>query len=106
MNDAELAEPLVANHAMTKPDARKAVDDIMAAIVTAASKGDEVSLAGFGKFKVKDSPAGEGPNHSTGEAIQIAAAKKLTFVPPRWSRTRSTDERPRPLCQLGQPVQG
>jgi DNA-binding protein HU-beta len=81
MNNAELAETLVANHAMTKSDARKAVDDIMAAIVTAASKGDEVSLAGFGKFKVKDSPAREGRNPSTGEAIQIAAAKKLTFVP-------------------------
>ena len=81
MNNAELAETLVANHAMSKSDARKAVDGIMAAIVTAASKGDEVVLAGFGKFKVKDSPAREGRNPSTGEAIQIAASKKLTFVP-------------------------
>ena len=81
MNNADLAETLVANHDMNKADARKAVDALMAAIVAAAAKGDEVSLAGFGKFKVKDNPAREGRNPSTGETIQIAASKKLTFVP-------------------------
>jgi DNA-binding protein HU-beta len=81
VNNTDLAETLVANHAMSKADARKAVDGLMAAIVTAASKGEEISLTGFGKFKVKESPAREGRNPSTGEAIQIAASKKLTFVP-------------------------
>jgi DNA-binding protein HU-beta len=80
MNNAELAETLVANHAMSKADARKAVDDLLAAIV-AAAKGEEVSLTGFGKLKLKDSPAREGRNPATGETIQIAASKKLTFVP-------------------------
>jgi len=81
VNNADLAETLAFDHAMSKADARKVVDGLMAAIVTAAAKGDEVSLAGFGKFKVKDSPAREGRNPSTGETIQIAASKKLTFVP-------------------------
>jgi DNA-binding protein HU-beta len=81
MNNAELAETLVTDHAMSKADARKAVDALMAAIVAAAAKGEEVSLAGFGKFKVKDSPAREGRNPATGEAMQIAASRKLTFAP-------------------------
>jgi len=81
MNNAELAETLVANHAMSKADARKAVDELMAAIVAAAAKGEEVSLTGFGKFKIKDSPAREGRNSATGDTIQIAASRKLTFVP-------------------------
>lgn len=81
MNNAELAETLVGVHAISKSDARKIVDALLASIVEAAAKGEEVSLAGFGKFKVKDSPAREGRNPSTGETIQIAAAKKLTFVP-------------------------
>ena len=81
MNNAELAETLVTNHALSKADARKAVDELVAAIVSAAAKGEEVSLAGFGKFKVKDSPARDGRNPATGEAIQIAASKKLTFTP-------------------------
>lgn len=53
----------------------------MAAIVAAAAKGDEVSLTGFGKFKIKVKPAREGRNPATGETIQIAASKTLTFVP-------------------------
>ncbi|WP_203310401.1 HU family DNA-binding protein [Sphingomonas beigongshangi] len=81
MNNAQLAETLVANHGMNKADARKVVDDIMAAIVTAAGKGEEVSLAGFGKFKTKNNPAREGRNPRTGETMQIAASRKLTFVP-------------------------
>ena len=81
MNNAELAETLVTKHSMSKADARKAVDDVLGAIVSAAANGEEVSLAGFGKFKVKDSPAREGRNPSNGEAIQIAASKKLTFAP-------------------------
>jgi len=79
MNNAELAETLVTNHAMSKADARKAVDELVAAIVSAAAKGEEVSLTGFGKFK--DSPAREGRNPATGEAIQIGASTKLTFTP-------------------------
>lgn len=35
----------------------------------------------FGKFKVKESPAREGRNPSTGATIQIAASKKLAFTP-------------------------
>lgn len=81
MNNAVLAETLVANHAMSKADARKAVDDLLAAIVTAAGKGEEVSLTGFGKFKVKDVPARDGRNPATGETIKIAASRKLAFVP-------------------------
>ena len=81
MNNAELAETLVAGHAMSKADARKVVDDLFAAIVSAAQKGDEVSLSGFGKFKVKDSPARGGRNPANGETIQIAASRKLAFVP-------------------------
>jgi DNA-binding protein HU-beta len=81
MNNADLADHLAAAHDIAKADARKYVDGVFAAIVDAASKGDEVSLNGFGKFKIKDTPAREGRNPSTGATIQIAAAKKLTFAP-------------------------
>ncbi|NYD89120.1 HU family DNA-binding protein [Sphingomonas melonis] len=81
MNNADLAERLATNHSLSKPDARRIVDDLTAAIVAAAASGEEVLLAGFGRFKVKDSPAREGRNPSSGDKIQIAASKKLTFVP-------------------------
>ncbi|OYX93019.1 MAG: integration host factor, partial [Novosphingobium sp. 35-62-5] len=79
MNNSDLADIIAANHGLSKADARKAVDNVFAAITDAAAKGDEVSLNGFGKFKVKNTPAREGRNPSTGATIQIAASNKLTF---------------------------
>ena len=80
MNNSELAETLASQTGTTKADARKAVDLVFAAIAEAAAKGEEVSLNGFGKFKVKDAPACEGRNPANGETIQIAASRKLTFT--------------------------
>ncbi|MDF0544854.1 HU family DNA-binding protein [Sphingobium sp. H39-3-25] len=80
MNNSELAETLAGQTGTTKADARKAVDLVFAAIADAAAKGEEVSLNGFGKFKVKDVPAREGRNPSNGETIKIAASRKLTFT--------------------------
>lgn len=81
MNSSDLAEALAADQGITKADARKYVDAVFSSIAAAASKGEEVSLNGFGKFKVKDSPARQGRNPSTGATIEIAASKKLTFTP-------------------------
>lgn len=79
MNHAELSDSVAAALGLSKADAKKAVDAVFAAISDAAAQGDEVSVNGFGKFKVKASPAREGRNPATGAAIQIAASKKLTF---------------------------
>lgn len=81
MNNGDLADRIATDSGLSKADARQVVDGVFNAIAEAASKGEEISLNGFGKFKVKDSPAREGRNPSTGATIQIAASKKLTFAP-------------------------
>ena len=81
MNNSELAEKLAADHGVTKADARKYVDAVFVAIGDAAAKGEEIALNGFGKFKVKATPAREGRNPQTGEAMKIKASKKLAFTP-------------------------
>ena len=81
MNNNDLAEHVAGDHGLSKADARKLVDGLFAAVTDAVAKGDEVSISGFGKFKVKESAAREGRNPSTGETIQIAASKKLGFSP-------------------------
>jgi DNA-binding protein HU-beta len=81
MNNADLAEALAAGNDLSKAEARKYVDTLFTAIAEAAAKGEEISLNGFGKFKVKETAAREGRNPSTGAVIQIAASKKLTFTP-------------------------
>lgn len=81
MNNSELADTLAADHGIAKVDAKKLVDGVFAAIGDAAARGEEISLNGFGKFKVKDSPEREGRNPATGEVMTIKASKKLTFTP-------------------------
>ncbi len=80
MNNSDLADTLATSHDLTKGDARAIVDAVFTAITAAAAMGEEIALNGFGKFKVKDSPAREGRNPATGGTIQIAASKKLTFA--------------------------
>lgn len=81
MNNSDLAEQLAGEHGLTKADTKKLVDAVFAAIGDAAAKGEEISLNGFGKFKVKDSPEREGRNPATGEAMTIKASRKLSFTP-------------------------
>ena len=79
MNTAELAAKLAEAHGLSKAQAKSIVDDVLKDIVDAAAGGAEVSLPGFGKFKVKTTPEREGRNPSSGEKIKIAASRKLTF---------------------------
>jgi len=79
MNTSDIADLVASAANLSKADARKAVDAVFAAIADAAAKGEEVSLNGCGKFKVKESAAREGRNPATGEAMQIAASRKLGF---------------------------
>tara|TARA_R110000868_G_scaffold402710_2_gene679237 strand:- start:15479 stop:15886 length:408 start_codon:yes stop_codon:yes gene_type:complete len=88
MNNSELAEALGTSHGLTKADARKLVDAVFGTIADAAAKGEEISLNGFGKFKVKDTPARDGRNPATGETISIKASKKLTFTPAKAVKDR------------------
>lgn len=81
MNTTELAEAVAASEGLTKADARKLVETVFTTIAEAAARGEEVSINAFGKFKVKESPAREGRNPSTGATIQIAASRKLGFAP-------------------------
>ena len=81
MTSGELTDRLAQAQGLTKADARKCIDEVFAAIADAAARGEEVTLNGFGKFKVKQSAAREGRNPATGAAIQIAASKKLAFSP-------------------------
>ncbi|MEW9855989.1 HU family DNA-binding protein [Novosphingobium sp. M1R2S20] len=81
MNNSDLADNVAGSADMSKADARKLVDAVFTAIADAAAKGEEISLSGFGKFKVKDSPEREGRNPATGEPMKIKASRKLSFTP-------------------------
>jgi DNA-binding protein HU-beta len=69
MNTAELVAKIADAHGVSKAQAKSIVDDIFKDIVDAAASGAEVSLPGFGKFKVKATPEREGRNPANGEKI-------------------------------------
>jgi DNA-binding protein HU-beta len=66
---------------LTKAQAKSLIEGVFAKIREAALKGEEVSLPGFGKFKVQDKPARTARNPRTGETIAVAATRKLAFQP-------------------------
>jgi DNA-binding protein HU-beta len=81
MNTTELAERIAMQHGITKIEAKSIIDSVLRGITDAAAAGAEVSLPGFGKFKVQERAARDGRNPQTGETMKIAASKKLAFQP-------------------------
>jgi DNA-binding protein HU-beta len=77
----DLVEHVAAEYELTKTFARELVETIFDRITNAAQKGEEVSLFGFGKFKVTERGARKGRNPRTGEVVKIAASKTLKFTP-------------------------
>lgn len=88
MNTKELAKAVADQHGISQTDAQTMITAVLNGIVEAAASGDEVSLPGFGKFKVKDVAAREGRNPSTGEAMTFAAQRKITFQPAKAVKDR------------------
>lgn len=81
MNISELAKGVATSTGSSEADAKEAITAVFDQIADAAAKGDEVSIPGFGKFAVKDRPERQGRNPATGEAMTIAASKKVSFTP-------------------------
>ena len=79
MNKSELIDAVAAAADISKAKAAQAVDGVTAAVTKALSKGDQVTLVGFGTFSVRKRAARTGRNPRTGEEIKIAAAKITAF---------------------------
>lgn len=79
MNKNNVIDYVSENAGLSKADAGKAVDAVLAAITSGLKSGDAVTLVGFGTFDVRARAARTGRNPRTGEEIQIAAAKNPAF---------------------------
>jgi DNA-binding protein HU-beta len=76
---SELVDQVADRARLTKHDAGRAIDALLATIEDALRRGSEVSVSGFGKFHVSDRGARVGVNPRTGERIQIAASRVPRF---------------------------
>ncbi|RRU08066.1 MULTISPECIES: HU family DNA-binding protein [unclassified Stenotrophomonas] len=79
MNKTELIDAVAETADLTKAEANRAVDAVVAAVTKALKSGDAVTLVGFGTFQVRDRAARTGRNPKTGDTIKIAASKNPSF---------------------------
>lgn len=74
-----VAAVLKAAKCETKKQAQEAVEAVFAAITKSLSRGEEVTVTGFGTFRTAKSAARSGRNPKTGEHITIPASVKPKF---------------------------
>jgi DNA-binding protein HU-beta len=79
MNKTELIDAVAESAELSKASASRAVDAVLDGVINTLSKGDQVTLVGFGTFEVRNRAARTGRNPRTGEAIQIKASKAPGF---------------------------
>lgn len=80
MNKSELIEIVATASDLSKVAAGKALDALIASITKAVTKGDTVTLVGFGTFKSSKRAARIGRNPQTGMELKIAATTVPRFT--------------------------
>lgn len=65
----------------SKKDVGVWLEGLVETLTSLLRKGEKINIPGLGIFKVADRKARMGRNPATGEAIHIAASKKLRFTP-------------------------
>jgi DNA-binding protein HU-beta len=81
MTKETLAEALRQKFNSSKKVARETVAYVFDAIVSALKRGEEVTITGFGSFRVGKRRARTGVNPRTGEKISIPAMNVPKFRP-------------------------
>jgi len=79
MKKSEMIETLANQTGLTKADVEKVFNGTFDLFKSELENGNNVSVAGFGTFKISERSAREGRNPQTGETIQIAASKSVSF---------------------------
>jgi DNA-binding protein HU-beta len=83
MNKSELIDAI--QIALGKDATKRAADEALEAVLSSISQGvkkdSKVQIIGFGTFELKKRAARQGRNPKTGETMQIAASKSVSFKP-------------------------
>jgi DNA-binding protein HU-beta len=74
-------EQIGENHGLAKKQVQGLAAGFVEALTTHLVNGDKVRMSGLGILEVKNRSARMGRNPGTGEAIEIAASKKVAFRP-------------------------
>lgn len=80
MTKQDLVDSIAKDAGITKAAAEKAVNSFVKTVTKALTKGDKLSLVGFGSFSVVKTAARKGMNPQTKKPIQIPAGKRPKFT--------------------------
>lgn len=81
MNKSELVDAVhSAAGGVDKKDVSTVVDKLIEVVQGAVSRGDKVTVPGFGAWSRTERAARTGRNPRTGEPVQIAASKGVKFT--------------------------
>ncbi len=79
MTKADLIEKVAKDTKVSKAEAARMLNSVFDNVTSALSRGDSVTLVGFGTFSVSRRAARKGRNPQTGAVINIAASKVPRF---------------------------
>ena len=77
----QIAAELAEGHDLPKKQTEAVLSGLVSLATQHLQKGDKIRLTGLGILQVRALPARRGRNPATGEAIEIAASKKIGFRP-------------------------
>ena len=80
MTKAQLVEKIAEQSRLTKTDAESALNAFINVVTEALKERDNVTLFGFGAFKVTEKKARTGRNPKTNEPVEIPACKAPKFT--------------------------
>ena len=78
---ADLAEALHREVGLSRADSAKIVEQILADMCEALSKGENVKISGFGTFVLRDKGERVGRNPKTGVVVRIEQRTVMVFKP-------------------------
>ena len=81
MTQAQMSVYLAGKAAITKQQAKAALDELSALAVRELKREGSIRLAGLGIFRKRKTKARIGRNPATGEQIKIPARTRLRFTP-------------------------
>jgi integration host factor subunit alpha len=85
---ADLADALHRDVGLSRADSAKIVEQILADMCEALSKGENVKISGFGTFVLRDKGERIGRNPKTGVEVAIEPRRVLTFRASQTMRER------------------
>jgi nucleoid DNA-binding protein len=90
MTKQQLIDSAAAATGQSKADTERTLEAILEAIAQALASGERIDFRGFGVFTPKETKARTGRNPRTGEAVTIAAGRKVSFRPGKELKDRLT----------------